>query len=158
MRALKLGTLQNARVKESWKYLSKWGQVRGTWWLLVKHPTLGFGSGYDLRVVRSSHVGLLGVCMRFSLSLFLSLPSQIKEKKKNKKQHRGKYGIQECLSFLCSQWKCISTGDLWGAEKMDPPEVVLPYPSWGLSWSRSGVSFPGACVPVGMAAHHHFWR
>ena len=48
--------------------------------LLVKRPTLGFGSGPDLRVVRSSPMTECRACLSFSISTkrkkkkFLSFP------------------------------------------------------------------------------------
>jgi len=67
--------LENKGEKErkvTLKDLRSWGA-----WVaqLVKHPTLDFSSGQDLRVMRLQ--AWLGVCLRFSLSLsFCPSPAQ----------------------------------------------------------------------------------
>ena len=60
-------------VDQDWNWYKKFKDDGDTWVVqLIKHLTLGFGSGSDLRVIRLSSV--LGIALWNLLRFFLPLP------------------------------------------------------------------------------------
>jgi len=71
---------------------------RGTWVAQsVKHPTLDFSSGHDLRVMRSSPAG---ACLRFSLSLCCPPPTGLL--KLSKKKNHTHFDLSAFPEFIAS--------------------------------------------------------
>ena len=97
----------------------------------VKHLTLGFSSGHDLRVMRLTSHGtpcLLGACLRFSLSSPFTVPLtcllSLSQKNGKKKFLHTNNGYQLWAAFLYISSKHIETlfwNSIYKSSKMYTP-------------------------------------